>query len=114
VYNLSAGYSFIGYEAREWLLFALMAVIPTVLGHMLFNWLLKYTSATSISMSVLGEPVGATVLAWLLLGESLTTTQFIACVLLIAGVWIFLMSERRANHSTPAAAMDPNTTRSVS
>lgn len=114
VYNLSAGYSFIGYEAREWLLFVLMAVIPTVLGHMLFNWLLKYISATSISMSVLGEPVGAIVLAWLLLGESLTTTQFIACVLLIAGVWIFLMSERRASHASPAAAMDANTTRSVS
>lgn len=105
-YNLAAGYSFIEYEPREWLLFSLMAVIPTVLGHMLFNWLLQYVSATSISMSVLGEPVGATILAWLLLGETLTITQMIACFLLIVGVWMFLMSDRRAKHASPSIAVE--------
>ncbi|MBG9735563.1 DMT family transporter [Paenibacillus alvei] len=112
-YNLSAGYSFTAYEPKEWILFACMAIIPTVLGHMLFNWLLKYISATSISMSVLGEPVGSIILAWLLLGETLVMTQLIACLLLIIGVWAFLMSDRRAHHPSPPAITEAAPSRSV-
>lgn len=90
VYNAAAGYSFTNYVAREWLLFALMALVPTVFGHILFNWLLKYVGATTVSMAVLGEPVGATLLAWLLLGETVGPLQAAAGALLIAGVWMFL------------------------
>ena len=95
-YNWGAGYSFIDYPAREWFIFVLMAVIPTVLGHMLFNWLLKYVNATTISMSILGEPVGASILAWVMLGEIMTPLQIIACILLLFGVWLFLKKERHA------------------
>ncbi|MCG7407211.1 DMT family transporter [Paenibacillus sp. ACRRX] len=104
VYNLCAGIALGGYSSNEWLLFVLMAVIPTVLGHMLFNWLLKYLSATSISMSILGEPVGASLLAWILLGETLGTLQLFACVLLILGVWIFLRNDRPSTASHHAAS----------
>lgn len=95
-YNWGAGYSFIDYPAREWFIFVLMAIIPTVLGHMLFNWLLKYVNATTISMSILGEPVGASILAWVMLGEIMTPLQIIACILLLFGVWLFLKKERHA------------------
>ena len=95
LYNWGAGYSFTNYPAREWMIFLLMAVVPTVLGHMLFNWLLKYVSATSISMSILGEPVGASILAWIMLGEIMTPLQMIACILLLSGVWLFLKKERQ-------------------
>lgn len=95
LYNWGAGYSFTNYPAREWMIFLLMAVVPTVLGHMLFNWLLKYVSATSISMSILGEPVGASILAWIMLGEVMTPLQMIACILLLSGVWLFLKKERQ-------------------
>ncbi|WP_199620422.1 DMT family transporter [Paenibacillus alkalitolerans] len=90
VYNVMAGHAFTGYSTREWLLFALMALVPTIFGHMLFNWLLKYVGATTVSMAVLGEPVGATLLAWALLGESVGPLQAGAGALLILGVWIFL------------------------
>ncbi|MBG9791542.1 multidrug transporter [Paenibacillus dendritiformis] len=103
LYNMGAGYPMSGYPGREWLLFLLMALVPTVLGHMLFNWLLKYVSATSISMSVLGEPVGASLLAWILLGEMMTALQASACVLLIAGVWIFLQYDKPRQAHVPSA-----------
>ena len=106
VFNLSSGMAFTGYPAVEWLLFGLMAVIPTVMGHMLFNWLLKYVNATSISMSILGEPVGASLLAWLLLGEGLSPLQLAACTLLLFGVWLFLVNDhkgsKQSKHTEPA------------
>ncbi len=44
----------------------------------------------SVSMTVLGEPVGATLLAYLLLGEKITAIQAFAGVVLLAGVWLFI------------------------
>ncbi|MGZ9584840.1 DMT family transporter [Paenibacillus marinisediminis] len=100
LYNVGAGIPLTGYPINEWLIFFLMAVIPTVLGHMLFNWLLKYVSATAISMSILGEPVGASILAWIMLGEVMTPLQISACILLLFGVWLFLSRDR---HAPPAS-----------
>ncbi|WP_206922298.1 DMT family transporter [Alicyclobacillus suci] len=78
------------YSGRNWLMFALLAVISTVLGHGLFNWLLDTVSATTISMTILGEPVGAIVLAYLLLGQPVVLLQGIGGILCLIGVFWFL------------------------
>ncbi len=104
VYNGAAGHSFfVGYSANDWLIFALMAAVPTVFGHLLFNWLLKYVGATTVSMAVLGEPVGASLLAWALLAETLTPLQAFAGALLLGGVWLFLRSGGSHGGSADAA-----------
>jgi drug/metabolite transporter (DMT)-like permease len=92
VYNIGMGYSFINYEWKEWGNFLLLAIVPTVFGHYLFNWLLQYMKATSVSMTVLGEPLGATILAYFLLGEKITYVQMGAGVLLLIGVALFIRS----------------------
>ncbi|TCZ80977.1 DMT family transporter [Paenibacillus albiflavus] len=94
IYNLIIGYSIFQYDANEWLLFLLLAIIPTLFGHVLFNWLLKYMSATTVSMSVLGEPLGATILAYLLLNETITWIQAGAGLLLLIGVGLFIKQEK--------------------
>lgn len=90
VYNLLFGYSFGGYSGKEWGLFLLLAIVPTLFGHYLFNWLLKYMNASAVSMAVLGEPVFASLLAWQLLGEKLTTVQLVAGFFILTGVWVFI------------------------
>jgi drug/metabolite transporter (DMT)-like permease len=90
LYNVAQGNRFTGYESREWGIFLLLAIVPTLFGHYLFNWLLKYMNATAVSMSVLGEPVIASLLAWLLLKESLTGYQLGAGVFILFGVWLFI------------------------
>ncbi|MNC22533.1 4-amino-4-deoxy-L-arabinose-phosphoundecaprenol flippase subunit ArnE [compost metagenome] len=90
VYNLARGIALGGYPAREWGIFLLLAIVPTVFGHVLFNWLLQYVNAVTVSMSVLGEPVGATILAYLLLNEKLTLIQAAAGLVIIWGVWYFM------------------------
>ncbi len=81
IYNAARGISFTDYPNRDYGIFLLLAVIPTVFGHLLFNWLMQYVSVTTISMSVLGEPVGASILAFLLLGEQMSWFQMIGGML---------------------------------
>jgi drug/metabolite transporter (DMT)-like permease len=56
------------FAAREWMLFAGIALGPMLLGHTGFNWALRYVPAYVVSLAVLVEPVGAAVLAMVLPG----------------------------------------------
>lgn len=94
IYNLVMAVPMVGYEMREWGIFVLLAIFPTV-AHVIFNFLLSYINTTAISMSVLGEPVGASILAVILLGEHLDMLQIIGGVLVLIGVSWFLLGGKR-------------------
>ena len=59
----------VSYLAREWLLFLAMAVGPGIFGHTLLNWALGHVESSVVSVSLLAEPIGSTLLALVLLGE---------------------------------------------
>ena len=63
------GTDLVGLGGREWLLFLLMALGPSILGHTVYNWTLRHVPASVVSVSLLGEPVGSSLLAFLLLSE---------------------------------------------
>jgi drug/metabolite transporter (DMT)-like permease len=94
-YVIAVGESLYPYPASDWVYFILLALIPTLLGHTLFNWSIKWISASVISMAILFEPVGATVLAFYLLGEKVILTQVIGGLVVIAGITLFLVDERK-------------------
>jgi len=58
-----------GFSYSTYGFFFLIALIPMIFGHTLYNWALRYLSAPVVSLSLLGEPVGASILAFFLLGE---------------------------------------------
>jgi drug/metabolite transporter (DMT)-like permease len=87
---LVAGTPLYPYHPLDWLLFLALAVVPTVLGHTVFNWALRYVKAAVVSVSVLGEPVGATILAILLLGEKPGPLQLAGGLVIIAGLALFI------------------------
>jgi drug/metabolite transporter (DMT)-like permease len=60
---------FAGYSSRTWLVFFALALVPTLGGHGLTNKSLRALSAPTVGLFLLGEPVGASVMAWLLFGE---------------------------------------------
>ncbi|WP_342561170.1 DMT family transporter [Paenibacillus sp. FSL R7-0345] len=95
VYNLLTGIPFFDYPAKEWGIFVLLAIVPTVFGHILFNWLMQYVSATTVSMNILGEPVGASILAFLLLGEKLNGLQWAGGILVMGGLAVYLYAGRK-------------------
>ncbi|MBA4603207.1 DMT family transporter [Thermoactinomyces mirandus] len=94
VYNLAAGVSIVGYDPREWAIFLLLAIFPTI-AHVIFNLLLNYVNTTTISMSILGEPVGATILSVILLGEQVTGLQMAGGFFVLLGVFLFLIQRKK-------------------
>jgi len=94
IYNVATGVELVGYPGKEWGIFLLLATVPTV-SHVINNWLLNYVNATTISMSILGEPVGSTILAFLLLHERLVSWQIAGGMLVLLGVFFFLSQQRK-------------------
>lgn len=87
------------YPTEDWIYFILLAIVPTLLGHSLFNWCIKWISTTTISMAILLEPIGAAILAYYILGEKIIMTQTIGGIIVILGVLLFLMGERKVKKS---------------
>lgn len=100
IYNLLLGHSFTGYSSGQWLIFLALAIIPTFFGHTLFNWSLRWVSTSTISMAVIFEPVGASFLAFLLLGEKITPFQWIGGSVIIFGLMLFILSTRHKRQVT--------------
>ena len=80
------GRALAGYPAREWLLFAAMALGPGLVGHTLINWVLAHVDSAVVSVSLLGEPVGTTLLAIVLLGEIPTPATVAGGAVVLLGV----------------------------
>jgi len=75
-----------GYPPREYLLFFLIALVPMIFGHTLYNWALKYVPAPVVSVSLLGEPVGASILAFFLLNEVPSGQVMLGGVVTLTGI----------------------------
>ncbi|PFA70488.1 EamA family transporter [Bacillus sp. AFS015802] len=95
VYALVRSESLGPYPTEDWIYFVLLAIIPTLLGHTLFNWSLKWLSTSTISMAILFEPIGASILAYWLLAEKVLLTQVIGGIVIMIGVTLFLIEERK-------------------
>lgn len=89
-YIIAKGESFGPYPASEWMWFLLLAIIPNLLGHTLFNWSLKWVSTNVISIAILFEPVGAAILAYFILGELLSSSQIIGGTVVLCGIILFV------------------------
>ena len=94
LYVLIVDQSFGPYDSNEWLLFLLLAIVPNLLGHNLFNWAIKYVSTNIISISILFEPIGATLLAFIIFGEYLTYIQVLGGVIVIVGITAFVIDSK--------------------
>lgn len=89
-YIIFKGESFGPYPASEWMWFLLLALIPNLLGHTLFNWALKWVSTNVISIAILFEPIGAAILAYFILGEYLSLSQIVGGSIVLAGITLFI------------------------
>ena len=75
---------------------AALGLVPQLIGHSAFNWALRYLSATFVTVTVLGEPVGSIVLAWMVLGEAPSPIQLTGAALILAGILTASRSEVRS------------------
>ncbi len=83
------------YPGMTWLWFAALALIPTIMGHTVFNWALRYVKAAVVSVSILGEPVGATILAYFIFGQVPGVMQLAGGLAILSGLALFIASTAR-------------------
>ena len=74
-------------------LFLLMALIPTLLGHTMQNWALAYLPAYVVSISLLAEPIGSGLLAWLFFQEIPSFGVILGGLIVIAGLYVVILAE---------------------
>jgi len=97
----SAGLKPFGYSPQIYLWLILLAVIPQLIGHSTFNWALGYLSVAYVSITLLGEPIGSTILAYFILQEIPTPLKIIGGVLILAGIYIASRSEAEKSPELP-------------
>ncbi len=90
VYSLCKGYSFLGLSRQDISMTLLLVLVPTLFGHAVFNALLKHLKASTISMSIIGEPIVATLLAYVFLHQSLSLGWFFGAAVLLLSIILFL------------------------
>lgn len=95
LYGLMQQVPFWPYPAREWALFAALALAPTIGGHTVLQWALRYLPAGHVSLSILGEPVGAALLAWVLLGEAPPPLRLAGAGVILVGIAVFVVGNER-------------------
>ena len=93
---LVSGQRLTGYPGTTYLMFVLLALVPQLLGHSSLNWALRFVPATMVTIAVLGEPVGATVLAFFILKEVPSWMEIAGGVLILAGIAAAFSGSRTA------------------
>ncbi len=73
-------------EAYGW--FLALAIVPQLIGHTSFNWALRYLPTAFVSIALLGEPIGTTILAFFLFNEVPNIFKLGGIALILMGLLI--------------------------
>ncbi len=79
-----------GFAGRDWAVFGALAAGPMLVGHTGMNYALKHYRATTVNVAALGEPVGATLIAWLGLHEVPGILTLCGAAVVVAGIGLTL------------------------
>lgn len=91
---LVGGQALSGYDGRTWVCLLALTAGPQLLGHSVVNRVLRTTSATVVSVAILFEIVGSTLLAWVAFGETPPAGAYPAAVLIAAGTVLVVLAGR--------------------
>ena len=82
--------TFVVFEKLEIVGFIFLALVPTILGHNIFYYCLKFTTPTIVGTVPLGEPIFASIIAFFLFNELISLNTAIGGALCIYGIFIIL------------------------
>jgi drug/metabolite transporter (DMT)-like permease len=78
--------------AHDLPIFLALALLPTICGHTVFNWTLRHLPASVVATAFLGEPVGASILAWVFLAEAPPPATLLGGTVIIGGLFLTVKS----------------------
>jgi len=84
------------YPAKEFLLFIALAFFCSILGHTVYNYLVKYVSSTLISISTLSEPIFASFMAMFFFKEIPSIYTLAGGMIIIIGIFYYLVAQNKA------------------
>jgi drug/metabolite transporter (DMT)-like permease len=89
---------FLGHGINNYLIFLGLALGPTLIGHSILNYSVRFLPTSVVALSILGEPILTTFLAWLLLDESVILTTIIGGSFILGGIYLgSVYSYKKAN-----------------
>jgi drug/metabolite transporter (DMT)-like permease len=88
LFMFAAGETPIGYSPAAYGWIVLLAVVPQLIGHSTFNWLLKYLSATMVAVTTLAEPIGSAALAYIFLNEIPSLAVLLGGALILTSIFL--------------------------
>jgi drug/metabolite transporter (DMT)-like permease len=83
-----AGQQMIGFPPIVYLWFLLLAIFPQLVGHSSINWALRFLTAAFVSITLLGEPIGSSILALVIFQESPSWLMLVGAGLILSGIVI--------------------------
>jgi len=83
-----------------------MAILSQGLGHTSFNWALKWLPPHIVAAAFLGEPIGASILAYFVFGEGLTVSTAVGGSLVLFALYLLVAGERgqQVNRATATSS----------
>lgn len=93
---LAAGLPWTGYSLTTYSMFLLLAIVPQIIGHTSFNYALRFVPAVIVAIAILGEPIGASTLAWILLEEPIHINTIYGGMLVLIGVFLAVYNQEKS------------------
>jgi drug/metabolite transporter (DMT)-like permease len=91
-----------GFPAQVYLWIILMGLISQLIGHSSFNYALGFLPAAYVSLVVLGEPIGSSILAMIFLDEWPVVLQLVGASLILLGIGLATREDRSRPIASPA------------
>jgi len=95
-----------GYAGSTWMRLAALALLAQILGHSIFNLVLRTVSPTIVSVALLFEIVGAAILAAVFLGQRPPAAAVPAAVVIALGTFLVIRSSEKAPAVSGAPPVD--------
>ena len=103
----TAGETPFGYQPTTYIWLFLLALLPQLVGHSIYNWALRFLPATFVAVTTLGEPIGSAILAYFILQENPTLAVLIGGILILIGIYL---ASRNNGESQNLLPVDHETT----
>lgn len=101
IWSLVSHLSLVGYTLTATICMIILGIVPQLIGHSLANYAIRHLSATFVGITILGEPVGATVLAaWLLQETPHSPLQILGGAITLAAIASASLAERNRGSTT--------------
>jgi drug/metabolite transporter (DMT)-like permease len=99
VWSIIRGLAVFGYPSHTLVWLIALGLIPQLIGHSAANYAVRHLSTTLVAITILGEPIGSTLLGIWILNERPDPRQVLGGALILTGIVLASLAERKREPS---------------